>query len=128
MVSKPQIGIWWIIDEMALACLESASTVEPVDGWRDISTSHFDYWHGVLQNQRPELQSDEYTDHPRGRVLFNEKANAFVVYGAQQFLKDVSQQRIVKNKFNLIGQKVKICHDRHYDQTIPLLETFDEEF
>lgn len=125
MINNPQIGIWWIVKDKVEACFLDPNTVQFIDGWKDISISHFDYWNETLKS-RLSLPYDEYTDHPRGRVLLKQNDNSFVVYGSSDFFKNNLQKQFVLKAFNLKNQNVKFCHDSHYDQAVPLLEEWDE--
>lgn len=124
-INDAHIGIWWIIDGHIVKCSTSVNEVPESDGWKDIPTSHFDYWENTLKVELPNLQNCEYTDHPRGRVLLNVAKQAYVIYGSKTFTQNKRQISVVKNAFNLSNCTVMVQHDKHYDDAIPLLDIWD---
>lgn len=121
----PLIGIWWIIDGQIFKCSTSVNEVPESDGWKDIPTSHFDYWENALKVEFHNLQSREYTDYPRGRVLLNVAKQSYVLYGSKAFTQNKRHILIVKRAFNLSCCTVLVQHDKHYDDAIPLLDCWD---
>jgi len=117
------IGIWWLVDGRILCTREPADTVLAVNGWRDTSIGHFEHWE-ILKTSQVELAHHDYTDFPRGRVLFREADQNFVIYGGDKLLRDPELQNQIAYAFGLDRNKTKIAHDKHYDNAFPLLDDF----
>lgn len=125
MTGNAQIGVWWLVSGRVLAYSEPTQAVPTIDGWRDVSVSHFDYWNNTALHENPCLAGQDYTDNPRGRILYRTSDNSYVVYSSLKFTRDKSAIDHVISAFNLSGENVRVVWDRHYDKAIPLMELDD---
>jgi hypothetical protein len=69
LASVPEVGIFWLIDDKL------------ADGKND----HAALW-TTLQRHLPQWKGLEYTDYPRGRVLFHSTEEVFLVYSSQAII------------------------------------------
>ena len=122
----PCIGIWWFCRSSILKFAQPLHEVESINGWQDSPASHFELW-PRLQAEQADLRSDEYTDHQRGRVLFRQEDESFVVYGSKSLIWDKHFQRQIVGEFHLPVGKTIFVADAHYEPTVPLLENIDDE-
>lgn len=109
------VGIWWAttVDDM----IYHATPVEDVEpdslGFVNDPNSHVVFWNTV-RRLRPEKKFMEYSDTPRGRVIFNSKTRLFTIYGPTKQLKDKELCAELLRVFQLPDTTV-FTPDRHYD-------------
>jgi len=107
------VGIFFRINKLFYYYTEPVSKfIGSNSDFYDVSLSH-DRFFKIL---RPALNLGglEYSDFPRGRVLYDRKKTIFRVYLDKRIFKeDELKERIIK-KFGLEEQKYKFCFDEHY--------------
>jgi|GEM_PF-6898380 len=118
---KKHVGIWWVCNGEVLKYSQDVNAIQSIDGWKDVDVSHFDYWQ-KMSHKYDGLSGADYTAFPRGRILFNEQSKTFTVYGDKKFLQANDNKNLVLNAFGLLGSRVNVVHDRHYEQACGLLD------
>jgi hypothetical protein len=71
----------------------------------------------------PGLRYADYTDAPRGRVIYDAGSEQFHCYGSRQFVSSTAQQQLVLDAFRPPADKTKFIPDLHYED--PSSEIFD---
>jgi hypothetical protein len=80
----------------------------------------------TLQRLLPQWKGLEYTDYPRGRVLFHSTEEVFLVYSSQAIVKSPGVRAIILAKFKLPLAATKFEADYHYENVMPSM--LDEHF
>ena len=80
----------------------------------------------MLQRLLPQWKGKEYTDFPRGRVLFDSMEEVFLVYSSWGIVNNPDLKKIIFAEFNLQLAATKFAADYHYENAIP--PTLDEDF
>jgi hypothetical protein len=68
----------------------------------------------------------EYTDYPRGRVLFRATEEVFFVYSSQAIVNKPGVKAMILAEFKLPLAATKFKADYHYENVMPSL--LDEDF
>ena len=74
----------------------------------------------------PQWKGNEYTDFPRGRVLFDSKEEVFLVYSSREIVNSQDLKKMILAEFNLPLAATKFAADYHYENAIPPM--LDEDF
>jgi hypothetical protein len=69
----------------------------------------------------------DYTDYPRGRVLFDSMEEVFLVYSSRAIVNSPGLRKMIVTEFKLPTAATKFAADYHYEDVIPpmLDEAFD---
>jgi len=116
-----RIGIWWILQKEVVKFTKLTLDVPSVEAWRDVDMSHFELWDKV-RRMKQNLERLDYTDIPRGRVLFSDSRQKFIIYGSRIFFANHVQQKQVASSFNLPFSRVNIVEDNHYNGPLRALD------
>lgn len=125
----PEVGVFWITPDNKI--LQDSIPWTEVQGdpegvnlgdWLNYS-DHAKYWDNY--SKRYHIENSEYTDNPRGRVIFNVVSKqAKIILGKNEF-KNKSLIKKIANSFNLNNYKVEV--DSHYGEVTPLETPFDDD-
>jgi hypothetical protein len=74
----------------------------------------------------PQWKGNEYTDFPRGRVLFDSKEEVFLIYSSREIVSSQDLKKMILAEFNLPMAATKFAADFHYENAIPSM--LDEDF
>jgi hypothetical protein len=83
LASMPEVGIFWFVDNKLVA--DSIP-------WRQADVNGGSFW-TTLQRLLPQWKSKEYTDFPRGRVLFDSMDEVFLA--ATKFVADFHYENAI---------------------------------
>ncbi len=111
------IGIFWILEKGKL--IVDAIPWEQSDkiSGNYISYSdHYNYWETTI---RPDLDQ-EYTDNPRGRIVYNIKTKTAKIMASKNVIQDKALIAKIAKEFNLTKYIVRA--DEHYEKANMLLE------
>jgi hypothetical protein len=78
LASMPEVGIFWLIDKKLVADSIPRPQADVYGGFYSGNNDHATLW-TTLQRPMPQWKGVEYTDYPRGRVLFDSKEEVFLV-------------------------------------------------
>jgi hypothetical protein len=112
----PQIGIFWILDsgKLIIDAVEWNKSDKKIGNYVSHS-DHYQYWENKI---RPDL-NQEYTDNPRGRVVYNIKTKTAKIMASRSVLHNkILINKIIK-AFNLT--KYILRADEHYEKANELL-------
>ena len=110
---EPKIGIFWIYKEEILAGMKSLRVIRAVCGMKDTDFEHYRLW-SEFQKARHELRCFEYEDIPRGRIVYSEKENAFILYLGKEMAGNKGIVEKIVSRFDLKNLNVRVCTDEHY--------------
>lgn len=122
--SPPQVGIFWIVktaagDERLLAAGCLLADAEPYGDCLTYGPGHYDIWEQwrMAPNVDPPLRAivlaHEYEDWPRGRIVFDQLGERFILYADRKLM---VPDRIVRIRacFRLPAEGVAVEGDLHY--------------
>jgi hypothetical protein len=126
LASMPEVGIFWLIDNKLVADSIPWRQADVCGGFYSGKNDHATFW-TTLQRLLPQWQGKEYTDFPRGRVLFDSMEEVFLVYSSQAIVNSPDLKKMILAEFNLPWAATKFVADYHYEDVIPpmLDEGFD---
>jgi hypothetical protein len=111
-----KIGIFWLLENGRLI-----TDAVPYDQSAKISgnyVSYSDHYHFWETKIRPNLDQ-EYTDNPRGRVVYNLKTGKAKIMAGKKLLADKKTINKIAKAFNLKDYILR--RDEHYEQANFLL-------
>jgi len=114
--AAPQIGIWWLIDGELITHTTPFEKASTLGGIRQPALGHREYW-PYLRAAKPELRDKEYTDYPRGRLMYNDIARRFLYMGSSNFVGSELQRAAVLKAFGLSSLPSEVIFesdDEHY--------------
>jgi hypothetical protein len=126
LASMPEVGLFWLIDNKLVADSIPWRQGDVYGGFYGGKSGHAALW-TTLQRLVPQWQGKEYTDFPRGRVLFDSMEEVFLVYSSRLLINSLEVRKMILAEFNLPLAATKFAADYHYENAIvPLLdEGFD---
>jgi hypothetical protein len=125
LAPMPEVGIFWLIDNKLVADSFPWRQADVNGGFYSGKNDHAVFWR-TLQRLRPQWQGKEYTDFPRGRVLFNSMEAVFLVYSSRGIVNSSDLKKMILTEFKLPLAATKFTADYHYEDVIPPM--LDEDF
>ena len=125
MASVPEVGIFWLIDNKLVADSIPWRQADIHGGFYNGKNDHAALW-TTLQRLLPQWKGLEYTDYPRGRVLFHSTEEVFLVYSSQAIFNSPKVRAMILAEFKLPLAATKFAADYHYENVIPPM--LDEDF
>lgn len=105
---SPKVGIFWIHKDQCLAFTEDVREIAPVGGFRNTKYDHYSSW-------RKLKIGGDWTQTPRGRVLFREKDKKFDIVTSKALASDQNAILKVMREFSLPMANTKVSTDEHYE-------------
>jgi hypothetical protein len=123
----PQLGIFWVVQTtdggarlLAAGCpLDQA---EPYGDFLTYGLGHYETWAHWRRDKavdpalRAIVRSYEYEDCPRGRIVFDQSRDLFIIYADRKLLTPAMIARIA-TQFHLPAERTEITSDLHYQST-----------
>jgi len=126
----PHIGIFWIFRRKLLGRRAPLSEGEAsCPGLLDSPLTHIEVWRDdpSLRAEFPELRDREYDSVPRGRVLWDERAQQAIVYMDASLFSDGNKAQIIAF-FDLTDCAIRWRTDLHYTTRVADLDAlFDND-
>ena len=110
---EPKIGVFWVYKEEILARMKSLGVIRAVCDMKDTDFEHYRLW-SEFQKTRPDLRGFEYEDIPRGRIVYSEKEDVFILYLGKEMAGNKGIVEKIVGRFDLKEFKVRVCADEHY--------------
>jgi hypothetical protein len=125
MASIPELGIFWLVDNKLAADSIPWPQADVYGGFYSGKNDHASLW-TTLQRLMPQWKGNEYTDFPRGRVLFDSMVEVFLIYSSQAIVNSPDFKKMILAEFNLPLAATKFAADYHFENVIPPM--LDEDF
>jgi hypothetical protein len=125
LASMPEVGIFWLVDNKLVADSIPCRQADLHGGFYSGKNDHAVFWR-TLQRLLPQWQGKDYTDFPRGRVLFDSMEAVFLVYSSQGIVNSPDLKKMILTEFKLPLAATKFTADYHYEDVIPPM--LDEDF
>ena len=125
LASMPEVGIFWLIDNKLVADSIPWRQADIHGGFYNGKNDHATFW-TTLQRLLPQWKDKEYTDFPRGRVLFHSTEEVFLVYSSQAIVNSPDVRATILAEFKLPLAATKFETDYHYENVMPSM--LDEDF
>jgi len=124
--AMPQLGIFWVYQERVFGRARAlADGEESQPGLLDSPDNHVSLWEDALKPVPAHL---EYTDVPRGRVVFSTKDQRAIIYLDASLSREAVRKRILAF-FDLANTPVTWREDPHYTTDARELKAMlDREF
>ena len=119
----PEVGIWWFIDGKMVADSIPWTEAPEHAGFYNGNSDHHKLWTRV-QRFLPKLRDSEYTDFPRGRVVYDKSKTNFMCYGSKKSTYSTPMRRRILTEFKLPLAQTKFLSDLHYED--PTSDLFDD--
>jgi hypothetical protein len=125
LAPMPEVGIFWLIDNKLVADSIPWRQADFYGGFYSGKNDHAALW-TTLQRLLPQWKGVEYTDYPRGRVLFDAMEEVFLVYSSQAIVNSPGVRAMIVAEFKLPLAATKFEADYHYENVMPSM--LDEDF
>lgn len=95
---------------------------EPYGACLTFGPGHYEIWKEWRRRGPPNValaevvRDDEYEEWPRGRVVFDEAANRFMLYADRRITAEGLADEVARH-FGLPSERVVVQHDLHYQST-----------
>ncbi|MBR2266745.1 hypothetical protein [Sphingobium sp.] len=124
---RPGVGIFWFVPdgEGRSRILFDGTPLKQADEYGDMLTydgGHSDFWDGLATYGAASLRAagwpttpatDDYDTYPRGRIVYDRRQAAFIIYADRQ-LHDPAFRAAIEAAFDLQGQATRMATDLHY--------------
>ncbi|MBF0542624.1 MAG: hypothetical protein HQK91_14375 [Nitrospirae bacterium] len=114
----PQVGIFWFINHKIIA--DTIPWKEGIEhsGFYNGTSNHQHLWKTLKQVSKD--LTGKFTDHDRGRVVYNSKKDQWLIYGPKKLMLNNTPtgkqfRDLVVKEFNLPKDKIKWKADIHYE-------------
>lgn len=109
---EPMVGIFWLMDTHLIIDASPLTEAEPYGDCLTHRNSHIDYWTGQ-QRLGTVPREVEYEENPRGRVVYNSKAQKFYFLADRCILKDPATVATIMRAMYLPVNTI-VDADSHY--------------
>jgi hypothetical protein len=125
MASMPEVGLFWLVDNKLVADSIPWPQADFYGGFYNGKNDHATFW-TTLQRLVPQWKGNEYTDFPRGRVLYDSVEDVFLVYSSRGIVNSPGVRKMLLAEFKLPLAATKFEADYHYENVMPSM--LDEDF
>ena len=123
--ARPEVGTFWLIDNKLVADPIPFPQAVANGAFYRGKNDHAASW-TTLQRLLPQWKSVDYTDYPRGRVLFDSMEEVFLVYSSRGIISGPALRNLIITEFKLPLVATKFAADYHYENVVASL--LDEDF
>ncbi len=113
LMSQPRVGIFWVVEDQLIIDSVPVSEASEIDGKRDHDASHWNHWERVCDSQK-NLSQFSYDHFPRGRVIYDAKADRFNIFADKCILKNTYTLGRLHHAMHLPESKTRPNSDAHY--------------
>ena len=108
------VGIFWVMrgKNLLVYAIEWDKATDIVGNWCNYG-GHYEYWEEYIRKQS--LDND-YTDFPRGRVIFNKKTKVTKILSSKKVIGNKELVNQIAEAFHL--KKYQLRSDEHYEDPI----------
>jgi hypothetical protein len=123
----PQVGIFWVVqttdgETRLLAAGCPLDQAEPYGDCLTYGPGHYETWahwprdRTIDPAMRALVRSYEYEDWPRGRIVFDQSRDLFIIYADRKLLTPETIARIA-TRFHLPAGRTEVQSDWHYQSS-----------
>jgi hypothetical protein len=123
----PHVGIFWLVQtsDGETRLLASGCPLDQAEPYGDCLTyapGHYETWAHWRRDKtvhpalRALVRSHEYEDWPRGRIVFDQSRDLFVLYADRKLTTPETIERIA-TQFHLQAERTEVTTDVHYQST-----------
>ncbi|MDF2374571.1 MAG: hypothetical protein P1V21_27700 [Rhizobiaceae bacterium] len=118
----PKVGLFWFIDGTVLAASIALKDADVYGECLTYDGGHSDHWDSwqeagaqwLAQHDLPTvICRTEYEEHPRGRVIYEKKQKAFIIYADRRLHKPAAVKALME-RFGILEEAVLVRGDPHY--------------
>jgi hypothetical protein len=120
----PQVAIFWLVQatEGEARLLAAGCPLDQAEPYGDCLTygpGHYETWARWRRDRTVEsalralVRSYEYEDWPRGRIVFDQSRDLFIIYADRKLLTPATIARL-KTQFLLPTERIEVQSDFHY--------------
>lgn len=122
MPDRKMVGLFWFIKPTILAVGVEITNADEYGDCLSFDGGHAELWDDWRSMDAASLRrsgvplavlSSEYDEHPRGRVIFDRRADVFMVYADRRLHAPVKIEAL-KRRFGLTGVVCRVRSDPHY--------------
>ena len=120
---SPEVGIFWMISVTDGArLLASSCTLNNAEAYGECLTygpGHYKIWQGWRRSREVDaaagaiVRAYEYEDWPRGRIVFNQVQDRFILYCDRKLMRPATIEGI-QQRFKLPAGRIAVEADFHY--------------
>lgn len=119
---EPAVGIFWFVNGVLVAVGVAVSRADRYGDCLTYDGGHAELWEAwsmagpvwLRGHALPAaILSTEYDAHPRGRVIFDERQQSFMIY-ADRRLQRPAQIALLQERFGLKSVSTTVLGDSHY--------------
>jgi hypothetical protein len=110
--TQPKVGIIYLVKGKLLIDSTPLSKAVRYGDHLIHDRNHEEYWAQLVSNRA--VPDDEYEEHPRGRVAYNEKSGEFTLLADRCILRHTSVISKILSRMSLPVRRTKIDTDAHY--------------
>jgi hypothetical protein len=123
------VGIFWVVQQKGSAAVLldhrcPITDAEPYGNMLTCSHGHYEVWEQWRKNVRIDgsapaslIETDEYEEWPRGRIVYASSHGRFVIYADAQILSRPDLLAILYETFGLPEDRTDRRRDDHYVST-----------
>lgn len=108
-----KIGIFWNVDGELVCETVPLVNAPMTNGIRDIEADHHSFWNRWTR-KRINFRAYSYDHYPRGRIIFRETDQKFVIYGDRCLISDPSFVSRLQDAFEIPHEQCEVWGDFHY--------------
>lgn len=109
-----KIGIFWRVDGELIIKSTAVAEIAPVDDIRDVDDDHFSFWEVLTSMSRRDMATYSYDHFPRGRIVYRESDQKFVIYADRCLVKSKAFLTRLRKAFGLVPRQCMVMGDSHY--------------
>jgi hypothetical protein len=120
----PHIGIIWVVQmpDGEARLLSAGCPLDQAEPYGDCLTygpGHYETWAHWRRDRTVEpalralVRSHEYENWPRGRIVFDQSRDLFIIYADRKLLTPATIARL-KTQFHLPTERIEVQSDFHY--------------
>jgi hypothetical protein len=113
-LTEPKVGIFYLVGKKLLVDSTPLAQAALYGDHLIHDRDHIEYWAQQILTSTCVSASDEYEEHPRGRVAYNEKSRTYTLFADRCILRRKDIVAKIVSQMNLPIGRLKVDTDPHY--------------